>query len=234
MNKCPKCNGRLQHVNFQHSVRNYDALKCLECGNIIDPVILANKTIIAANEYDDTEQQCKGVNNGVQCKQILRGGEEFCLKCLDAGCAGGKPKVRKLVKDKSVAKQCAEIVNDKRCQRRIPKIHDKCTEHREFLPEETIKGEIMPVEESKAVVQAVKQKKLLTYKCFFCGEEHERSNDVGHIKIKDPDGNDRNIFVCHYCSSECLVDLISTEADAIKYAQIIGALMFRRALDSRA
>ena len=83
-----------------------------------------------------------------------------------------------------------------------------------------------------------KTKPPRTAKCFFCAEDHEHLNDVGDITLKDPDGNERSTYVCHYCTSACLEDLLQfhaeKEGESARYAQIMGALMFRRALDSRA
>jgi len=47
--KCPKCGGKLEegdkiiYQEGQPIERNYSSLKCLNCGNYIDEVILANR-----------------------------------------------------------------------------------------------------------------------------------------------------------------------------------------------
>lgn len=74
-------------------------------------------------------------------------------------------------------------------------------------------------------------KKPVEYACFFCGEKHEKVNEVGHIKFNDGK-YERKIFVCHFCSSACLEDMLTSDYDRI--APIMGKLMFSRALDSRA
>jgi hypothetical protein len=143
-----------------HGLRNFDAWRCLACGEIVDPVIMANRARTAAEDphedgYDDTPRQCKGTHSaGKQCEAVLRGGEEYCLTCLSAGQAGGKPTVslakfaRILGTPKEatienidhrearrVAKQCnGKLTNGKRCQTRIPKSQEMCSRHRESEP----------------------------------------------------------------------------------------------------
>lgn len=74
------------------------------------------------------------------------------------------------------------------------------------------------------------ERKPLIQRCFFCGEDHERLNEVGRISFNDGE-HDRNIFVCHYCASECLKDMLKLNRDRI--TTVVGALMYDRALDSR-
>jgi uncharacterized protein (DUF983 family) len=41
--KCPKCKGRMYTEKYYDFVRTFDAWKCSCCGEVIDPVILANR-----------------------------------------------------------------------------------------------------------------------------------------------------------------------------------------------
>ncbi len=41
--KCPKCKGRMYTEKYYDFVRAFDAWKCCACGEVIDPVILANR-----------------------------------------------------------------------------------------------------------------------------------------------------------------------------------------------
>ncbi len=42
--KCPKCKGRMYSEKYYDFVRAFDAWKCSVCGEVVDPVILANRT----------------------------------------------------------------------------------------------------------------------------------------------------------------------------------------------
>lgn len=41
--KCPKCKGRMYSEKYYDFVRSFDAWKCSNCGDVIDPTILANR-----------------------------------------------------------------------------------------------------------------------------------------------------------------------------------------------
>jgi len=41
--KCPKCKGRMFAEKFYDFVRSFDAMKCTNCGEVLDPTILANR-----------------------------------------------------------------------------------------------------------------------------------------------------------------------------------------------
>ncbi|RLB72805.1 MAG: hypothetical protein DRH07_03525 [Deltaproteobacteria bacterium] len=42
--KCPKCKGRMYTEKYYDFVREFDAWKCSACGEVIDPVILVNRS----------------------------------------------------------------------------------------------------------------------------------------------------------------------------------------------
>lgn len=42
--KCPKCKGRMYTEKYYDFVRAFDAWKCSACGEVIDPVILTNRS----------------------------------------------------------------------------------------------------------------------------------------------------------------------------------------------
>lgn len=42
--KCPKCKGRMYAEKYYDFVREFDAWKCSVCGEVIDPIILANRS----------------------------------------------------------------------------------------------------------------------------------------------------------------------------------------------
>ncbi len=78
-----------------------------------------------------------------------------------------------------------------------------------------------------------KSKSTKTYRCFMCGEDHEtQRNTVGHISFNDGSIK-RNIFVCHYCAATSLQDLFE-KVPPEKLQEIMGEIMYQRALDSRA
>lgn len=96
-------------------------------------------------------------------------------------------------------------------------------------------AQIKPAPEPTPAQAAKTAGKNSENKCFFCAEPPGTPvNSVGHIKIQDPDGHTRNIYVCHYCSSESLGDLLNAETDKGKLSIKLGLLMYQRALDSRA
>ena len=67
--------------------------------------------------------------------------------------------------------------------------------------------------------------------CFFCGEVHDApKTGVGHIQFHDGE-HEHRIYVCHYCSSRGLEDMLKLNPAAI--IKTLGALMYDRALDSR-
>lgn len=41
--KCPKCKSRMHSEKYYDFVRTFDAWKCCACGEIVDPIILANR-----------------------------------------------------------------------------------------------------------------------------------------------------------------------------------------------
>lgn len=79
---------------------------------------------------------------------------------------------------------------------------------------------------------ASKKKPGKQYRCFFCGEDHESQNEVGHISFSDGE-HERKVYVCHYCASRSLEDLLA-KADPKQLQQALGEIMYLRALDSRA
>ena len=40
---CPRCNGKMYSEKFYDFVRSFEAHKCINCGEVIDPTILANR-----------------------------------------------------------------------------------------------------------------------------------------------------------------------------------------------
>jgi len=41
--KCPKCKSRMHAEKYYDFVRTFDAWKCCACGEVVDPIILANR-----------------------------------------------------------------------------------------------------------------------------------------------------------------------------------------------
>jgi len=41
--QCPKCRGRMYAEKFYDFVRSFDAWKCTCCGEVVDPIIIANR-----------------------------------------------------------------------------------------------------------------------------------------------------------------------------------------------
>jgi hypothetical protein len=48
--KCVRCNGALTYDKFYSSYGNFWGWKCLNCGDIIDPVILNNRQMMLAGQ----------------------------------------------------------------------------------------------------------------------------------------------------------------------------------------
>jgi DNA-directed RNA polymerase subunit RPC12/RpoP len=114
---------------------------------------------------------------------------------------------------------------------------EKQPEMKESTPAQP-KQQKHPQSSPQAAQEAAKEiakppaKKTPTYRCFFCGEDHETArNSVGHIEFHDGE-HKRKIYVCHYCSSKSLEDLL-TKATPEQLQQAMGELLFQRALDSR-
>jgi len=42
--QCPKCRGTMYAEKFYDFVRSFDAWKCTCCGEVVDPVIIANRS----------------------------------------------------------------------------------------------------------------------------------------------------------------------------------------------
>jgi uncharacterized Zn finger protein len=42
--QCPRCKGRMYSQRYIHFVKSFDAWKCVNCGEVIDQVILTNRT----------------------------------------------------------------------------------------------------------------------------------------------------------------------------------------------
>ncbi len=41
--KCPKCKGKMHTEKLYDFVRSFEAWKCTNCGEMIDPTILSNR-----------------------------------------------------------------------------------------------------------------------------------------------------------------------------------------------
>jgi len=41
--QCPRCNGRMYAEKFYDYVRSFEAWKCVCCGELVDPTIMANR-----------------------------------------------------------------------------------------------------------------------------------------------------------------------------------------------
>ena len=41
--ECPKCKGKMCGEKYYDFVRFFEAWRCVNCGEVIDPVILANR-----------------------------------------------------------------------------------------------------------------------------------------------------------------------------------------------
>jgi hypothetical protein len=74
-----------------------------------------------------------------------------------------------------------------------------------------------------------------TAKCFFCSRVEERDNSVGYINLNDV-AHTKDVYICHSCASKSLQDIITAAAatEPGELPGMIGELMYRRALDSRA
>jgi hypothetical protein len=54
--KCPRCGGTLAYVNFYGSHEQFWGWKCLICGEIVDPVILANRQLMKSGHRIDVRR----------------------------------------------------------------------------------------------------------------------------------------------------------------------------------
>ncbi len=43
--KCPRCNGAMVYERFQHMLQLFHAWRCLNCGEIVDPVVARNRGV---------------------------------------------------------------------------------------------------------------------------------------------------------------------------------------------
>jgi hypothetical protein len=41
--KCPRCNGAMVYERFQYMLELFYAWRCLNCGEIVDPVVVRNR-----------------------------------------------------------------------------------------------------------------------------------------------------------------------------------------------
>ena len=42
-NRCPRCNGAMVYERFQDMLEMFYAWRCLNCGEIVDPVVARNR-----------------------------------------------------------------------------------------------------------------------------------------------------------------------------------------------
>jgi len=56
LGKCPRCRGTITYDKFYGSHEQFWGWKCLICGEIIDPVILANRQLTRSGQKINARQ----------------------------------------------------------------------------------------------------------------------------------------------------------------------------------
>lgn len=59
LRKCPRCKGTIAYDKFYSSHDQFWGWKCLICGEIIDPVILANRRLMRSGQNISTKKAVK-------------------------------------------------------------------------------------------------------------------------------------------------------------------------------
>jgi hypothetical protein len=59
LRKCPRCSGTIAYDKFYGSHEQFWGWKCLICGEIIDPVILANRQLMRSGRRISTGKAMK-------------------------------------------------------------------------------------------------------------------------------------------------------------------------------
>ena len=202
-------------------------LSCIKCGRDRYEVKVTRKEvpISGSKKEEPMPKECNEIVGGKKCRTRIGPHQEKCGEHREPPVAPPIPKNPDPAKAKELVGSVQRAIEEDFSRTHEAIMHPEGTTHFTGLS---------AIIEEKPMSEPGKTKPPKTSSCFFCAENIERTNDVGHITIKDPDGNERDIFVCHFCGAEGLRDLLSVEADTARYAHILGALMFRRALDSRA